>query len=260
MSSAPGSGCRAVRAADGDRRTPVPAPGRRGGRQTGPRRAGQGHHRRRPDGDALDRAVALAPSRLPEVLLEELRGRRRPAGHRHRPRGRRRGRAPPGRGRRRRRRHTIARADRDAEPAARPRPPAASRASRSTTPRSRSSRRPATGWTTSCPRRAAAGAPHRQPAHRRHDPRRHRPAAPGPRRVRGAGQPRPRHPGGRAGLHGPRVEVPSTSSSRPTSAPGWPTTSRSRPRTASSTCCSPRPAAAAEPIRCARPGPRPAGR
>ena len=62
---------------------------------------------------------------------------------------------------------------------------------------------------------------------------------------RGAGRRGARHPGDRAGLpRARRRAAPTTSSSRPTSGPGWPTTSRSRWPSGSSTCSSPRPAAA----------------
>ena len=94
--------------------------------------------------------------------------------------------------------------------------------------------RRATRSTTSCPRASAlARAPHRQPAHRRHDPRRDRRAAPRPGRRRGRGRRGHRHPGHRASTCScPASTAPTTCSSRPTSGPGWPTTSPSRPPSA----------------------------
>jgi hypothetical protein len=47
----------------------------------------------------------------------------------------------------------------------------------------------------------------------------------------------------------PTSTAPTTRSSRPTSAPGWPTISRSRRRSGSSTCCSRRPPAAETSLR-----------
>ena len=67
-----------------------------------------------------------------------------------------------------------------------------------------------------------------EPAHRRHDRGRHRPAAPRDRRGRRAGRrgAGSRSPGWTSWC--PTSRAPTTSSSRPTSGPGWPTTSRSR--------------------------------